>query len=86
MNDSLRTTIQNFLVDYDNTSTDESFGLADYNLWLETAIELLQKCVVDDYKIIPQDQKSWHYAKPIIGVDDKGNPIAIDSWNNKENN
>lgn len=37
------------------------------------------------YKIIDQNKK-WVYAKPIIGMDDKGNPIAIDSWNNKENN
>ena len=83
MNDTLRTTVQNFLVDYDNTANDLT-SIADYNLWLETAVELLQKCVVDDYKIIPQDQKSWHYAKPIIGVDDKGMPIAIDSWNKNE--
>ena len=53
MNDNLRKTIQNFLVDHDNTAS--NFNLADYMLWLDTAIELLQKCVVDDYKIIPQD-------------------------------
>ena len=55
MNPELRETIQNFLVDHDNTASD--FNLADYMLWLDTAIELLQKCVVDDYKIIPQDQE-----------------------------
>lgn len=56
MNDKLRETVQNFLVDWDNTSMDEGFGLADYDLWMDTAINLLQQCVVDDYKIIPQDQ------------------------------
>jgi len=54
MNQQLRETIQNFLVDHDNTESD--FNLADYMFWLDTAIELLQKCVVDDNKIIPQDQ------------------------------
>jgi hypothetical protein len=57
MNDKLRKNVQNFLVDWDNTSTDESFGLADYDLWMTTAINLLQQCVVDDYKIVPQDKE-----------------------------
>lgn len=83
MNDKLRETVQNFLVDWNNTSMDEGFGLADYDLWMETAINLLQQCVVDDYKVIPQDQEEWHYTKPIVGIDDKGHPIMVDSWDNK---
>jgi len=81
MNDNLRKTIQNFLVDHDNTSN--NFNLADYMLWLDTAIELLQKCVVDDYKVVPQDQETWNYTRPTIGFDDKGQPIVLDSWDNK---
>jgi len=34
MNNELKTTIKNFLVDWDNTSMDEGFGLADYDLWM----------------------------------------------------
>lgn len=49
MNDKLRETVQNFLVDYDNTAHD-FMSRADYDLWMETAINLLQQCVVDDYK------------------------------------
>ena len=56
MTNELKETIKNFLVDWDNTSMDDTFGLADYDLWMETAINLLQQCVVDDYKIVPQDQ------------------------------
>jgi hypothetical protein len=55
MNDKLRETVQNFLVDYDNT-VDDFMSRADYDFWMDTAINLLQQCVVDDYKIIPQDQ------------------------------
>lgn len=52
MDNKLRETIQNFLVDWDNTSMDEGFGLVDYDLWMETAVSLLQQCVVD----VPQDE------------------------------
>lgn len=85
MNDTLRTTIQKFLVDVDNPTNDLDREAYLYNS-LQTALNFLRMAIVDDYKVIPQDQKSWHYTKPIIGVDDKGNPIAIDSWNNEENN
>lgn len=54
MSPQLRKTIQNFLVDYDNT-VDDFTSLADYDLWLETAINLLQQAVVDDYKM-PADE------------------------------
>lgn len=50
MSPQLRETIQNFLVDYDNTVNDFT-SLSDYDLWLETAINLLQQSVVEDYKI-----------------------------------
>lgn len=86
MTNELKENIQNFLVDFDNTFNQDSFfGLADYSLWLDTAISLLEQCVVDDGKIIPQDQEEWHYTKPIVGIDDNGQPITVDSWNKKEN-
>jgi hypothetical protein len=50
MSPQLRKTVQDFLVDYDHTVSDPQ-SIADYDLWLETAINLLQQCVVDDYKI-----------------------------------
>lgn len=56
MSPQLRETIQNFLVDYDNT-VDDFTSLADYDLWLETAVNLLQQSIVEDYKI-PEDY-SW---------------------------
>lgn len=45
MNTELQEAIQNFIVDYDNTVNDESFGLADYDFWLSTAVSLLEQCV-----------------------------------------
>lgn len=45
MTNELKETIKNFLVDYDNTSTDESFGVADYDLWMKTAVSLLEQVV-----------------------------------------
>lgn len=89
MNDKLRETVQNFLTEYQNKLTELSkLGLMGYewddaNDWLEKAVHLLQQCVVDDYKVIPQDQEEWHYTKPIVGIDDKGQPIMLDSWDDK---
>lgn len=48
MNDELKTTIKNFLVDWDNTSMDEGFGLADYDLWMTTAINLLEQTIKEN--------------------------------------
>lgn len=45
MTEQLKETIQNFLVDFDNTYDDDSFGLADYSLWLDTAVDLLQQVI-----------------------------------------
>ena len=28
----------------------------------------------------------WQYVKSFVGVDSKGQPIVIDSWNNKDHN
>jgi hypothetical protein len=50
MSPQLRKTVQDFLVDYDNPVNDFN-NMANCDLWLETAINLLQQCVVDDYKI-----------------------------------
>jgi hypothetical protein len=41
MSDKLQSNIRNFIVDYDNTVSD--FNMADYDLWLETAINLLKE-------------------------------------------
>jgi hypothetical protein len=41
MSDKLQSNIRNFIVDYDNTVSD--FNMADYDLWLETAVNLLKE-------------------------------------------
>lgn len=48
MNNELKTTIKNFLVDWDHTSMDEDFGLADYDLWMTTAINLLEQTIKEN--------------------------------------
>lgn len=78
MDNKLRETIQNFLVDWDNTSMDEGFGLADYDLWMETAVNLLEQSLNDD-------EPGWNYSRPIVGLDHTGKPILFDSWNKNEN-
>ena len=67
MNDNLRKNVQEFLLDYEerifmlallNTNKIEhtlSDDLKTTTSLLETSVDLLRKCVVDDYKIIPQD-------------------------------
>jgi hypothetical protein len=69
MNDKLRKDVQNFLLDYEErlfmlgllNGGNIEYTLADdlktTNSLLETSVDLLRKCVVDDYKIIPQDQE-----------------------------
>jgi hypothetical protein len=69
MNDKLRKDVQNFLLDYEerifmlellnggNIEHTLADDLKTTNSLLETAVNLLQKCVVDDYKIVPQDQE-----------------------------
>lgn len=44
MTNELKETIKNFLVDYDNTVNDFT-SMADYDLWMETAISLLEQVV-----------------------------------------
>jgi hypothetical protein len=41
MSDKLQSNIKNFIVDYDNTEND--FNITDYDLWLETAVNLLRE-------------------------------------------
>jgi hypothetical protein len=67
MNDKLRKNVQEFLLDYEerifmlgllnggNIGHTLADDLKTTNSLLETAVNLLQKCVVDDYKIVPQD-------------------------------
>ena len=45
MTNELKETIKNFLVDYDNTINDDFMGMADYDLWMTTAIGLLEQVV-----------------------------------------
>lgn len=48
MTNELKDRIQNFIVSWDNTIDDEFMGLADYDLFLETAINLLTEVVEND--------------------------------------
>ncbi len=48
MTNELKDNIRNFLVDFDNIYNDESFGLADYSLWLDTAISLLEQTIQEN--------------------------------------
>jgi hypothetical protein len=67
MNDKLRKNVQEFLLDYEerlfmlgllnggNIEHTLADDLKTTNSLLETAVNLLQQCVIDDYKIVPQD-------------------------------
>jgi hypothetical protein len=81
MNDNLRKNVQEFLLDYEerlfmlgllNSNKIEHTLVDDLkttNSLLETSVDLLRKCVFDDYKIIPQDQKhsvQMNLAKSIM--------------------
>ncbi len=68
MNDNLRKNVQEFLLDYEERLFILAFDankiehslvddLKTTNSLLETAVNLLQKCVIDHYKIVPQDQE-----------------------------
>lgn len=70
MTNELKETIQNFLVDYDNT-VDDFMSRADYDFWMDTAINLLQQCIVDDYKIIPQDKEDQMRIARKVMIQDK---------------
>ena len=48
MTDELKNRIRDFIVSWDNTINDEFMGLADYDLFLETAISLLEESIKDD--------------------------------------
>jgi hypothetical protein len=47
MNNELKETIKNFLVDYDNTVNDFQ-SMADYDLWMTTAISLLEQSIEEN--------------------------------------
>lgn len=83
MSPKLRKSIQKFLVDVDNPTNDLSRESYLYNS-LQTALNFLSMAIVDDYKI-PEDSNTWKYTKPVVGIDDEGKPIVIDSWDNKVN-
>jgi len=48
MTDELKNRIRDFIISWDNTIDDEFIGLADYDLFLETAISLLEESIRDD--------------------------------------
>jgi len=81
MNDKLRKDVQNLLLDYEERlflsallySNKIEHTLADdlktTTSLLETSVDLLRKCIVDDYKIVPQDQENsvqMNLAKSIM--------------------
>jgi hypothetical protein len=45
MTDELKNRIRDFIVSWDNTISDDTMGLADYDLFLETAICLLEETI-----------------------------------------
>lgn len=45
MTNELRDRIENFIVSWENTIDDETMGLADYDLFLEMAISLLEETI-----------------------------------------
>jgi hypothetical protein len=67
MNDKLRKNVQEFLLDYEerlfmlgllnggNIEHTLADDLKTTNSLLETSVDLLRKCMVDDSKIVPQD-------------------------------
>jgi hypothetical protein len=48
MTDELKDIIRNFIVSWDNTINDETMGLADCDLFLETAISLLEETIKEN--------------------------------------
>ena len=45
MTNELKDRIKNFIVSWNNTIDDDFMGLADYDLFLETAIDLLEETI-----------------------------------------
>jgi len=48
MTNELKDRIKNFIVSWNNTIDDENMGLADYDLFLETAINLLEETIEEN--------------------------------------
>jgi hypothetical protein len=48
MTNELKDRIRNFIVSWDNTINDETMGLADYDLFLETAISMLEETIEEN--------------------------------------
>jgi hypothetical protein len=48
MTDELKNRIRDFIVSWDNTIDDDFMGLADYDLFLETAISLLEETIEEN--------------------------------------
>lgn len=45
MTNELKARIRDFIVSWDNTIDDPNMGLADYDLFLETSIDLLEETI-----------------------------------------
>lgn len=48
MSSELQDTIKEFLSDYHHMFNEDSWGLADYHLWLNDAINLLKKTIEEN--------------------------------------
>jgi hypothetical protein len=58
---------------------DDSDVLNDYMLDMNR--ETLKGMADFIYKILGEE-KSWTHTRPITGIDENGQPIMVDSWNN----
>ena len=59
MNPELRKTAQNFLTAYEEANDLPIINPMRYKecrYYLEWAVQIISECIVEDYKIIPQDQ------------------------------
>jgi hypothetical protein len=48
---------------------------------VENPKELIENYNLEAYQKYKQNE--WNYTKPIIGLDENGQPITIDSWGKK---
>ena len=70
MTNELKETIKNFLVDYDNTSSDFT-SMSDYDLWLETAIGLLEQVVeIERLRLTRGERRALEFAVGVYPLDD----------------
>lgn len=51
--------------------------------WAKSLGDVFEQIIKDINRPIDKSSTKWVYSKPIIGMDDKGRPIAIDTWHKK---